>query len=250
MIPAKRLPAQPARWQELWRDAISDPRELLELLDLAHRADDSCPTAIPVSRCACRAGSSRACAAAIRPIRCCCRCCRRPRSSAKCPVSRATRSAISTRAPGAACCASTVAGRCLIATGSCAVHCRYCFRRHFPYAEETAAADRWQAAIAELRADASIDEVILSGGDPLSLSTAKLADLTAELATIPHIKQAAHPYAAADRAARARGCRVPGLARRGCRSSASSSCMPITRTKSMRRSPLRAGPCSTSGRRS
>src|SRR6185312_15211817 len=73
----------------------------------------------------------------------------------------------------------------LIATGSCAINCRYCFRRHFPYGEETAAADRWHAAIAALRADASIDEAILSGGDPLSLSTAKLAELTDALATIP-----------------------------------------------------------------
>src|SRR3954465_13829035 len=40
MIPAKRLPAQPRSWQELWRDAITDPRELLELVGLSHRADD------------------------------------------------------------------------------------------------------------------------------------------------------------------------------------------------------------------
>src|SRR4029077_45704 len=43
MIPAKRLPAQPARWQELWRDAISDPRELLDLLGLSHRASELLP---------------------------------------------------------------------------------------------------------------------------------------------------------------------------------------------------------------
>jgi EF-P beta-lysylation protein EpmB len=77
----------------------------------------------------------------------------------------------------------------LIATGSCAVNCRYCFRRHFPYGDETAAANRWQDAIAELRADATIEEVILSGGDPLSLSTAKLAELTDALDTISHIRR-------------------------------------------------------------
>src|SRR5262249_12157744 len=71
------------------------------------------------------------------------------------------------------------AGRALlIATGSCAVNCRYCFRRHFPYAQETAAADRWRAAINGIQQDESIEEVILSGGDPLSLSTPKLAELT------------------------------------------------------------------------
>jgi len=77
----------------------------------------------------------------------------------------------------------------LIATGSCAVHCRYCFRRHFPYAQETAAAAGWQGAIDTIRADADIDEVILSGGDAWSLATPKLAELTAALAGIGHIKR-------------------------------------------------------------
>lgn len=77
----------------------------------------------------------------------------------------------------------------LVATGSCAVHCRYCFRRHFPYGEETAAAGRWQEAVALLRDDASVEEVILSGGDPLSLSTARLAELTDALASIPHLQR-------------------------------------------------------------
>ena len=77
----------------------------------------------------------------------------------------------------------------LIATGSCAVHCRYCFRRHFPYAEETAAAGGWQQAVDAIRADATLHEVILSGGDPLSLATPKLAELTDALHTVPHLKR-------------------------------------------------------------
>jgi len=77
----------------------------------------------------------------------------------------------------------------LVATGSCAVHCRYCFRRHFPYGEETAAANGWREAIDYLRGDDSIAEVLLSGGDPLSLSTAKLAELTDALRSIPHLKR-------------------------------------------------------------
>lgn len=77
----------------------------------------------------------------------------------------------------------------LIATGSCAIHCRYCFRRHFPYAEETAAAAGWRDAVAAIRADDSIDEVILSGGDPWSLATPKLVELTDALATVPHLKR-------------------------------------------------------------
>jgi len=80
------------------------------------------------------------------------------------------------------------AGRALlVATGSCAVHCRYCFRRHFPYAEETAARDRWAATLRFLREHPDIDEVILSGGDPLSLSTQKLAELTDGMRELPWI---------------------------------------------------------------
>ncbi|PJK05656.1 EF-P beta-lysylation protein EpmB [Lysobacteraceae bacterium NML91-0268] len=77
----------------------------------------------------------------------------------------------------------------LIATGSCAINCRYCFRRHFPYARETAAKNGWRDVVAAIAADDSIEEVLLSGGDPLSLGTQKLADLTAQLAAIPHIKR-------------------------------------------------------------
>ncbi len=75
----------------------------------------------------------------------------------------------------------------LIAAGSCAVNCRYCFRRHFPYAEEIAAAHAWREAIDCLAEDDSIREVILSGGDPLVLSTQKLTDLTQALRALPHV---------------------------------------------------------------
>jgi EF-P beta-lysylation protein EpmB len=75
----------------------------------------------------------------------------------------------------------------LIAAGSCAVNCRYCFRRHFPYAQELAAAHAWRAAIDCLANDTSIREVILSGGDPLVLSTQKLTDLTDALRDLPHV---------------------------------------------------------------
>jgi EF-P beta-lysylation protein EpmB len=77
----------------------------------------------------------------------------------------------------------------LIATGACAVHCRYCFRRHFPYAEESALQHGWQPALDRLRADASIDEVILSGGDPWSLSDRRLRQLTDALQAIPHVRR-------------------------------------------------------------
>ena len=101
MIPAKRLPAQPARWQQLWREAISDPRELLQLLDLSHLADT------------------------------------------------------------------------LLASADTD------FALRVP-----------RGFVARMRrGDASISEVILSGGDPLSLSTPKLAELTGALADIGHVRR-------------------------------------------------------------
>ena len=75
----------------------------------------------------------------------------------------------------------------LIASGSCAVNCRYCFRRHFPYGEEIAAAGQWRQALDHLRSDTSISELILSGGDPLALATSKLEELTRGLARLPHV---------------------------------------------------------------
>lgn len=77
----------------------------------------------------------------------------------------------------------------LVATGACAVHCRYCFRRHFPYSEESALADGWEAAVGHLRDDPSISEIILSGGDPLSLSDRRLTQLTDALKSAPHIRR-------------------------------------------------------------
>jgi len=77
----------------------------------------------------------------------------------------------------------------LITTGACGVHCRYCFRRHFPYAEETARAEEWREALDYLKGDAAINEVILSGGDPLSLSDERLAALVRSLEGIPHIRR-------------------------------------------------------------
>ena len=77
----------------------------------------------------------------------------------------------------------------LITTGACGVHCRYCFRRHFPYAEESARPDDWREALDYLRADTSVNEVILSGGDPFTLSDARLSALSRSLEEIPHLKR-------------------------------------------------------------
>ena len=77
----------------------------------------------------------------------------------------------------------------LITTPTCAVHCRYCFRRAFPYEEQSGEAPRWREALAEIAADTSLEEIILSGGDPLSLSNARLENLTRALAAIAHVRR-------------------------------------------------------------
>jgi EF-P beta-lysylation protein EpmB len=81
------------------------------------------------------------------------------------------------------------AGRALLmASTGCAVHCRYCFRRHFPYGELPARA-ALDSPLAELAAAADVHEVILSGGDPLLLGDSALADLLARLARIPQLRR-------------------------------------------------------------
>lgn len=75
----------------------------------------------------------------------------------------------------------------LVTTGACGIHCRYCFRRHFPYSEANPRPDQWGDAIDYIASDTSIREVILSGGDPLSLPDTTLSDLVARLEAIPHL---------------------------------------------------------------
>jgi EF-P beta-lysylation protein EpmB len=81
-------------------------------------------------------------------------------------------------------------GRVLvIMTGTCAVHCRYCFRRDFPYQETPRSLADWRPALEEIAGDSSLHEVILSGGDPLTLVDAALAQFATKLAAIPHLRR-------------------------------------------------------------
>ena len=77
----------------------------------------------------------------------------------------------------------------LVTTGACAVHCRYCFRRHFPYEQAPKSMLQWEPTLAEIAADKSIDEVILSGGDPLTLVDHSLARLISRIDDITHVKR-------------------------------------------------------------
>ena len=82
------------------------------------------------------------------------------------------------------------AGRALlIVTGACAIHCRYCFRRHFPYSEGPRSWADWTPSLDRIAADQSLHEVLLSGGDPLTLTDPWLAELARRLADIPHLRR-------------------------------------------------------------
>lgn len=179
----------PALWQTELAHAVKDPAELLRLLELsddllpqARRAAEWFPLRVPrgfVARM--RKGD------ALDPL-----------LLQVLPLDREFETAADFSAdPVGDLAAMTVPGVLhkyhgrvlLVLTGACAVHCRYCFRRHFPYSEANPATGHWNAALDYIRADASISEVILSGGDPLALSDARLAELVAQLDTIPHLQR-------------------------------------------------------------
>ncbi len=81
-------------------------------------------------------------------------------------------------------------GRALvIASGGCAIHCRYCFRRHFPYADNQNSRREWRQALTYVGADPTISEVILSGGDPLVLGDGQLSELVDLIAAVPHVRR-------------------------------------------------------------
>ena len=191
MIPVPPLDLQQratpsGRWQQAWRDAVRDPRELLALLGLegpnAPGACEAFPLRVPRGFVA-RMRHGDPDDPLLRQVL--------PLDEELRPMPGFTLDAVGDAAARAGHgVIRKYQGRALlVATGSCAVHCRYCFRRHFPYAEETAAAGAWGEAVAVIAGDPGITEVILSGGDPLSLATHKLAELTDALAGVPHVRR-------------------------------------------------------------
>ena len=186
--PVSLLPVA-SRWQQLWRQAIRDPGELLARLDLQ-------PAALGVSEAALQQFALRVPEGFVARMR--------PGDPADpllrqvLPIDAEMRPAegfgFDAVGDGAAKKATGVIqkyrGRALlVATGSCAINCRYCFRRHFDYGAENAARGGWREAVQAIADDPDIDEVILSGGDPLSLATHKLAELTDALRGITHLRR-------------------------------------------------------------
>jgi EF-P beta-lysylation protein EpmB len=77
----------------------------------------------------------------------------------------------------------------MITAGSCAVHCRYCFRRHYPYDRRDNSVNAWDQIIQQIADSPSIEEIVLSGGDPLIRVDAQLAELARKLSNIPHLRR-------------------------------------------------------------
>jgi EF-P beta-lysylation protein EpmB len=178
-----------ASWQEALKDAVRDPDELCRLLDLP-------PDTARAARLAARQFplfAPRGFVARMRP------------GDANDPLLRQVLPLPEELIPAAGFVVDPVddfaavrqpgllqkyRGRVLfITTGTCAVHCRYCFRRNFPYDEAPRSIEDWRPAIDEIAEGTSVHEVILSGGDPLTLVDAALEQLVARLAAVPHLRR-------------------------------------------------------------
>ena len=183
---AARLSPPVADWRALWREAVTDPQELLALVGLAHLVSrlpaDDAGFAVRVPRgfvARMRQGDPLD-PLLLQVLPQLAELGQVPGYGVDAVGDMAARSAQGVL--------HKYEGRALlIASGSCAINCRYCFRRHFPYGDEMAAAGQWRKALDHVRQDSSISELILSGGDPLSLATAKLEELSRGLADIPHV---------------------------------------------------------------
>ncbi len=185
--PQARITSVPqGDWRQLWRDAVTDPLELLDLLGLQALAEtlpaDDAGFALRVPRgFVARMRHGDPSDPLLLQVL--------PQLAERNETPGFSRDAVgdldAREAQGLL---HKYHGRALlIASGSCAINCRYCFRRHFPYGEEMAAAGQWRRALDHLRSDSSISELILSGGDPLALTTGKLAELTQGLRALPQV---------------------------------------------------------------
>jgi EF-P beta-lysylation protein EpmB len=183
----KRPPAPepPPRWQAELRDAVRDPAELAALLDLtvdqigAIPGETSFPLLVPRGFVA-RMRKGDPDDPLLRQVL--------PAAAESVPAAGFGPDPLAEHELARDGCLRKYPGRMLlISTAACPVHCRYCFRREFPYAAQLASRDDWQDALATIKSTAGISEVILSGGDPLTLANAKLSRLIDGLEALPRI---------------------------------------------------------------
>lgn len=188
MITASPLGRHTGTWQRELAAAITDPRELLAALDLDPALLDAAFTASELFRLRVprsyvdrmRKGDPRdPLLRQVLPIGA-------ELEDVEGFVADPLGERASNRAPGLL--QKYSARALLVTTEACAIHCRYCFRREFPY-DEQFSGGRWRQAVDAIEADTSIEEVILSGGDPLALSDARLAELAALLDPVDHLRR-------------------------------------------------------------
>lgn len=188
MIPRASAQAQTPEWQRAWARAVRDPRELLARLQL----DPSLAQEMGSGHALFRVRVPESYLARMRPGEpndpLLLQVLPRAAEAMEHPgfVADPVDDAAAMAAPGLL---HKYPGRVLlVTTGACAIHCRYCFRREFPYGAFSARHD-WQPALDYIRSRDDISEVILSGGDPLALSDDRLTQLGALLDRIPHLRR-------------------------------------------------------------
>lgn len=192
---AAPVPGLPAgRSDEIWRDqlrnAVRDPDRLIDLLDLpgdlldgARRAASLFPLVVPYSYLG-RMRKGDASDPLLRQVL--------PIEAERAPIPPGySEDPVGDRAAvGAAGLLQKYRGRALlIAAGVCAVACRYCFRRHFPYDESPAGLADWEPALRAIEQSPDLEEIILSGGDPLMREDRWLGQLVARIEEIPHVRR-------------------------------------------------------------
>lgn len=176
-------------WQKALIEAIKDPKELLEVLELPHdllpqaiRSSKLFPLKVPRSYLARMQKNNRHDPLLLQVL---------PIDLEEHEVSGYTKDPLEEKKynpiPGLL---HKYKSRVLLTmTGVCGVHCRFCFRRHFPYSDNNPGSSGWNEVLDYIAKNASIHEVILSGGDPLAMSDHLLGDFTEKLAEIPHLKR-------------------------------------------------------------
>lgn len=186
-LPTEEAGAPPRDWRAALRDAYRDPHALLADLGLTGHTPVLAGDAL--ARFPFRV--TRAFAARMTPgdphdplLRQVL-----PLAAEDASVPRFTADPLGERARRAGGLVSKYRGRALlVTTGACAINCRYCFRREFPYAESVGSAAE-DTALRAIAAATDVHEVILSGGDPLVLDDAALGALLARLGAIAHVRR-------------------------------------------------------------
>lgn len=186
---ASDAPATASGWQRELADAIRDPAELCAMLGLdpalaaeARAAAGGFPMLVPRSFAARMRPGDPQDPLLLQVL---------PRAAEREPMPGYSADPLGEAearvAPGVV---GKYAGRVLLMlTGGCAVNCRYCFRREFPYAASGATRRGVEQGLAAIEADATIEEVILSGGDPLVVDDAFLGEVVLRLDGIPHLRR-------------------------------------------------------------